>query len=120
MTPTKRKAAKWIGYYQYRFTTAEIERLKTEPPFKPADFFDLADAAAPLGYTVSIRSFGYKLEYVAELYGKYESCPNAGYKLTAEGRTPESAMMALLLKLETLGLDAAWPELVDDGEHDWL
>lgn len=109
MSDLREKTADWKGFYRAFLTEDDRMRILDNPQAISGDWWVFANEAVDLGYSLSVRAFGYKATYVAELYGKYKRCPNAGYKLTAEANDIESAMAALMLKAERLSLRFEWP-----------
>jgi hypothetical protein len=105
----RKKAAKWRGYYDCPLLPEDLDHLYDNPTVSADSFWRFSKEAVDLGYSVSVRAFGYKATYVARLYGKYADCPNAGIMLTAEAMTIETAMAALIRKVERIGLYESWP-----------
>lgn len=114
MSDVREKTADWKGFYRAYLTEEDRMRILDNAQAIVGDWWVFANEAVDHGYQVSIRAFGYKAFYVAELYGKYARCPNAGYKLTAEANEPDAAFAALMLKVERLGLSEPWPVEDDD------
>lgn len=102
--------AKWKGFFNVMLTHEDLMILTDQSRTFPHEEYEtLLTDALDNHYQLTLRAFGYNAPYVAELYGKYSECINAGLKLTAEAATLELAIHALILKVKRYPVWDTWP-----------